>query len=75
MGKMNEYNKEELWFRISQDYITIATWNNPSNLKYFTKDFIREFKDKFRWNRTENQVILRLQGKKFYREITGEECK
>ena len=42
---------------------------------YFTKDFIREFKDKFNWETTESKVILRLQGRKFYKEMTGENYK
>lgn len=67
--------EEELWFRINQDYITTATWNNPSSLMYFTKDFIREFKDKFNWETTESKVILRIQGRKFYKEMTGENYK
>ena len=50
-------------------------WNNPSNLKYFSKDFIREFKDKFWWKNTENRVILRMLGHEFYKEIMGESYK
>ena len=72
---LQRVKEEELWFRSMQDDICIATWNNPSSLMYFTKDFIREFKDKFNWETTESKVILRLQGRKFYKEMTGENYK
>ena len=50
-------------------------WNNPSNLKYFSKDFIREFRNKFWWNNEECKVILRMLGHDFYKEIMGESYK
>lgn len=64
--------EEEEWFRLNADHIFDYQWNNTSSLMYFSKDFIREFKDKFWWKNTESRVILRMHGHKFYYEITGE---
>ena len=66
---------EENYFRENADAMYDGWWNNPSNLKYFSKDFIREFKNKFTWTTTENKVILRMLGHEFYKEIMGESYK
>lgn len=67
--------QHEDYFRENAEGMFDGWWNNPSNLKYFSKDFIREFKDKFWWDNTENKVILRLHGNEFYKEIIGENYK
>lgn len=65
----------EDYFRENTEDIFDGLWNNPSNLKYFSKNFIREFKDKFWWNNTDTKVILRMLGHEFYKEIMGESYK
>lgn len=68
-------NTIESDFRENYEDMFDGWWNNPSNLKYFSKDFIRQFKNKFTWITTENKTILRMLGHEFYKEIMGESYK
>lgn len=71
--RVKEY---EEWFRLHKEtaeFEHYSDWNNACNLKYFSKDFVREFIDKFTWIKTENLVILHMLGNDFYKEVKGEE--
>ena len=65
----------ESYFRLYKDNIRDDSWSRPANVRLFSKDFIREFKDKFTWSNTENRIILEMLGYDFYKEITGENYK
>ena len=65
----------ESYFRTYKDNIRDDSWSSPANVRLFSKDFIREFKDKFTWSNTENRIILEMLGYEFYKEITGENYK
>ena len=67
--------QQEDYFRENVVTMFDGWWNNPSNLKYFSKDFIREFRDKFWWDTEESKAILRMLGYDFYKEIMGESYK
>ena len=66
---------EEDFFRENATDLFDYQWNRTSSLMYFSKDFIREFRDKFTWKNTESKVILRMLGHEFYKEIMGESYK
>ena len=62
----------ESYFRTYQDHIQDSSWVQPANIRLFSNDFIREFRDKFKWDlNTEGEVTLMLRDEKFWREITG----
>ncbi len=74
LKKMNN----EAHFRLYKDKIFWNDWNKLCNLETFSKDFIREFRDKFQWH-TEiwGEVtgpalyVWRVYGDEFLREMTG----
>lgn len=48
------------------------SWVTWVNVKLFSNDFIREFKDRFKWElNSEGERELYYRDKKFWREITG----
>lgn len=62
----------ESYFRIYKNYIQDIDWVSPANIRLFSNDFIREFKDKFKWElNIEGEITLMLRNKKFWTEITG----
>lgn len=73
-----EKRKEnELWFRAHADTVAPSSWN-ALEIQKFSKDFFREFKDKFEWH-TNVWGALTLPaiyvwkhfGDEFLREMTG----
>ena len=66
------YMDNESYFRTYQYRIQDDSWVLPANVRLFSNDFIREFKDRFKWElNTEGEVYLMLRDEKFWREITG----
>lgn len=73
-----EKRKEnELWFRTHADTVPPSSWN-ALEIQKFSKDFIREYKDKFEWHTevwgevTGPAIYVRKHfGDKFFREMTG----
>lgn len=64
----------ETFFRQHQEYISNSSWVSPLNLRWFSKDFIREFKNKFKWELNGDGVVeLIIKGRDFYKEIIGNE--
>lgn len=75
-GKIEEgREKIELWFREKVDDLFDCDWNQPNIFKYFSRDFFREFRDKFEWikNQKVTAVSIFIWGKfgeKFFTEMT-----
>lgn len=73
-GKIIEIkdDENEAFFRMYQDQIDVYSWVNAENIKTFSKDFMREFKDRFKWEcGLEGEIVLMRKDENFWREITG----
>lgn len=77
MIEKNEEDGEKIeqWFREKVDDLFDCDWNQPNIFKYFSRDFFREFKDKFEWklNQKVTAVSIFIWGKfgeKFFTEMT-----
>lgn len=76
--KMTEEEKivNEKQFREEADDLFDYDWNQPNIFKYFSRDFFREFRDKFEWikNQKVTAVSIFIWGKfgeKFFTEMTS----
>lgn len=62
----------ESYFRTYQDNIQDDEWVTWVNIRLFSNDFIREFRDRFKWElNPEGEIYLMRRDEKFWREITG----
>ena len=65
-------NEVETWLRMWSEHKNSSCWKyaTPDEV---SKSFIREFKDKFNWNKNTRKLLIEKHGKKFYEEIFGKE--
>ena len=71
MNKNDEY-----WYRLNIEDFLPNYWDN-ADLRYLSKDFFREFRNKFEWfyidGLTRSAIFIRKKfGDKFFTEITGQ---